>query len=182
MAFLKSKLVAAIVLPLALSLQAAPSPPATAEGEYALKAVFVYNFLRFIDWPAAAFGAPDEPMVIGIIGEDPFGPLLRETVQGEMPRGRNIRIEHYRSPREMRKCHLLFVGRTEESRYKEMLSSVAGKSIVTVGETESFLDAGGMIALTTDRNRIRLTMAPTAMRAASLDVSSKLLRVAEIRR
>ena len=77
-------------------LPAAPLAPADAQREYAVKSVFLYNFCRFIEWPRHAFGGPAEPIVIGVIGDDPFGPLLDEAVQGERMRGRTIRIEHYR--------------------------------------------------------------------------------------
>ena len=156
----------------------AAAPP----NEYALKSVFLYNFCRFMDWPDAAFGGPNDPIVIGVFGEDPFGPLLDEAVRGETFRGRSIRIEHYRSAREIGRCHLLFVGASEAGRLNEILSAVAGRSIVTVGESEEFIERGGMIALVADRNRVRLVMNPQTLRAARIDVSSKLLRVAEITR
>lgn len=168
----------ALLITLMLFNVAAGSPP----NEYALKSVFLYNFCRFIDWPDVAFGSPNDPIVIGVLGEDPFGPLLDEAVHGETFRGRTIRIEHYRSPREIGRCHLLFVGASEMGRINEILSAVAGKSIVTVGETAGFVERGGMIALSADRNRVRLLINPDTLRAAKLDVSSKLLRVAEITR
>jgi hypothetical protein len=173
----KVAVVSAVMAGLMLPGLRAAAPP----NEYALKSVFLYNFCRFIDWPDSAFGAPNDPIVIGILGEDPFGPLLEEAVQGETFRGRSIRIEHYRTPREIGRCHLLFVSASETPRINEILAAVAGRSVVTVGETEAFLDRGGMIALAADRNRVRLLVNPNALRAAKLDVSSKLLRVAEIR-
>jgi YfiR/HmsC-like len=75
----------------------------------------------------------------------------------------------------------LFVSQPEESRLDKILGAVRDKSIVTVGETDAFLDRGGMIALTAENNRVRLHINPSLLRAASLDVSSKLLRVAEVR-
>ncbi|HEV3410561.1 MAG TPA: YfiR family protein [Chthoniobacterales bacterium] len=173
MAAFAAVIVLAGVLPVGRSRAALPN-------EYALKSVFLYNFCRFIDWPDAAFSSPNDPIVIGIFGEDPFGPLLDEAVQGEKFHGRSIRIEHYRNPRDAIRCHLLFISGSETPRVGEVLAAVAGRSIVTVGETESFLERGGMIALVADRNRIRLLVNPAPMRAAKLDVSSKLLRVAEI--
>lgn len=150
--------------------------------EYALKSVFLYNFCRFIDWPDAAFAGPADPIVIGVMGDDPFGPLLHEAVQGETFHGRGIRIEYYRQPRETTRCHLLFVSASEAARVPEIVGAVSGRSIVTVGETENFVERGGMIALVADRNRIRLIVNPESLRAAKLAVSSKLLRVAEISR
>ena len=149
--------------------------------EYALKSVFLYNFCHFIEWPDSAFNSPNEPLIIGIVGEDPFGTLLKEAVEGETYHNRPIRIEHYRGPRDIKHCHLLFVGRSEAARLDTILAAVSDKSVVTVGETEDFLERGGMIALPAERNRVRLRINPTALRAASLEVSSKLLRVADVK-
>ena len=165
-----------LVSPLAVA-----QPPPVPKSEYALKAVFLYNFCRFIEWPKSAFSSPNEPIVIGVIGEDGFGPLLQEAVQGETSRGRPIQIQHYSKPENIGRCHLLFVSHSEAARTEKILASVSGKSVVTVGETDAFLDRGGMIALTADKTRVRLHINPALLRAASLDVSSKLLRVAEVR-
>jgi hypothetical protein len=153
-----------------------------APNEYALKSVFLYNFCRFIDWPDFVFPGPNDPLIIGVLGDDPFGPMLEEAVAGESYHGRSIRIEHYHSPREVSRCQLLFVSASENGRIPEIIGAVAGKSIVTVGESESFIERGGMIALVADHNRVRLLINPSALRAARLDASSKLLRVAEITR
>jgi hypothetical protein len=179
MEFLRSTRIAAIGILLTILTTPLGAIPAT-QTEYALKSVFVYNFCRFIDWPDSAFASPSEPLVIGIVGDDPFGPLLNEAIAGETYHGRPIQIEHYRSPREIKRCHLLFVSRSESPRLDSVLSAVAGKSIVTIGETDDFIDQGGMIALTPERNRIRLRINAAALRAARLDVSSKLLRVADV--
>jgi len=152
--FLRTKKFAATSTLLAAILMsgAAAEPPQTEpKSEYALKAVFVYNFCRFIDWPKSAFASPTEPITIGVIGDDPFGPLLKEAVQGETSRGRAIQIEHYTRPNAIGHCHLLFVSRSESGRLDAILRPVAGKSIVTVGETDAFIDRGGMIALTAEK-------------------------------
>ncbi len=174
----RTRLAVVALLFWAAALPAVATPP----NEYALKSVFLYNFCRFIDWPDSAFAGPGDPIVIGVLGDDPFGPLLAEAVHGESFRGRTIRIENYRHVREIGRVHLLFVAASETARLNEILSAVAGKSIVTVGENEGFIERGGMIALPADRNRVRLLINPDTMRAARLDVSSKLLRVAEITR
>ena len=155
---------------------AAPNPP---PNEYALKSVFLYNFCRFIEWPASAFSSPDEPLTIGILGHDPFGSLLEEAIAGENYHGRPIRIAHFRNARDITRCHILFVSSSEAARTAEILSAVAGRNIVTVGETDIFIDQGGMIAVTADRGRVRLRINPPSLRAAKVDVSSKLLRIAE---
>ena len=175
---LKPLVTATALLALAAPLRAAPPAPAN---EYALKSVFLYNFCHFIEWPDSAFTSPNEPLIIGIVGEDPFGTLLKEAVEGETYHNRPIRIEHYRGPRDIKHCHLLFVSRSEAGRFDAILAAVSDKSVVTVGETEDFLERGGMIALPAERNRVRLRINSTALRAASLEVSSKLLRVADVK-
>lgn len=169
----------AIFLAAALLLRGASG--ASAPNEYAVKSVFLYNFCRFIEWPGSAFAGANDPIVIGVLGDDPFGPLLDEAVAGETFRGRRIQIEHYRNAREIGRCHLLFISASESARMNEILAAVNGRSIVTVGETEAFIERGGMIALAADRTRVRLLINPGTLRAANLDVSSKLLRVAEIK-
>jgi hypothetical protein len=149
--------------------------------EYGLKSVFLYQFCRFMEWPDSAFSSPNDPLIIGVIGEDPFGSSLKEAVEGETYHGRPIRIEHYKNPRDIKRCHLLFVSRSGVDQMGEILSAVAGKSTVTIGETPGFLEKGGMIALTAERNRVRVRVNATNLRAANVDVSSKLLRVAEIK-
>ena len=183
MAFLRTTKIGSAVFIAALLTRLAFAQPTEFEpkGEYALKAVFLYNFCRFIEWPKSAFASPNEPIIIGVVGEDPFGSLLKEAVRGETSRGRPIQIEHYSKADAIGHCHLLFVSRSESGRTEKILASVSGKSVVTVGETDAFLDRGGMIALTADKNRVRLHINPSLLRAASLDVSSKLLRVAEVK-
>lgn len=166
----------ACVALLALPLQAAGPP-----NEYALKSVFLYNFCHFIEWPDSAFTSPNDPMVIGVIGDDPFGKLLNEAVEGETYHNRPIKIEHYRTSKDIRHCQLLFVPRSENPHLDQILAAVGGSSVVTVGETDDFLDRGGMITLPVDHNRVRLRIAPSPLRAANLSVSSKLLRVADVK-
>ncbi len=147
--------------------------------EYAVKSVFLYNFCKFMEWPRSTFSSANDPLVIGVFGDDPFGPLLNEAVAGESYHGHPITIEHYRDTREIKRCHLLFVTQAESGRLSEILAALGGKSTVTVGETTDFLENGGMISLTTERNRVRLQVNPAALRAANIDVSAKLLRIAE---
>lgn len=159
----------------------APLQSASAsQSEYALKSVFLYNFCRFIDWPDSAFASPNEPFIIGIIGDDPFGSLLNEAIEGEKYHNRPIRIDHFRTPGDIKRCHLLFVSHAGAGRVDSILAAVAGKSVLTVSETEDFLNRGGMITLTAEQNRIRLRINLAPLESANLTVSSKLLRVAEI--
>jgi len=181
MEFLKPPKLARYVAVLALIASPAEGAARLEPTEYGLKSVFLYQFCRFMEWPQSAFSSPNDPLIIGIAGDDPFGSLLKEAVEGETYHGRPIRIEHYRTPRDIKRCHILFVSRSLVDQMAEILAQTTGKNVVTVGETDGFLDRGGMIALTADRNRVHVRVNASSLRAANVDVSSKLLRVAEIK-
>jgi hypothetical protein len=155
----------------------AQEPPAK---EYQLKAVFLFNFAQFVDWPASAFPAPDTPLVIGILGRDPFGTYLDETVRGETVKGHPLAVQRFRRVEDITTCHILFISGAEEGRLEQVLAGLKGRSILTVGDVEGFAARGGMIRFLTDQNRIRLRINLEVAKADDLTVSSKLLRPAEI--
>ncbi len=160
------------------SLKLSAQPAASAE--YQIKAVFLFNFARFVDWPAKAFPDADSPFVIGILGDDPFGSYLDETVRGEKVNGHPLTVQRYRRAGEIRACQVLFISRSEADRLEQILASLRGRSILTVGDTDDFAARGGMIRLATERNKVRMRINLDAVKAANLAISSKLLRVAEI--
>jgi uncharacterized protein DUF4154 len=173
-----------LFLPLMMwALAGAPPPgstPAQSSPEYQLKAVFLFNFAQFVEWPASAFPEPDTPLAICIVGEDPFGAYLDETVRGETVANHPLAVRRFRTVNEIKGCHILFVSRQEQGHLSEILDSLKGQSVLTVSDAERFASRGGMIRFVTDRNRIRLRINLDAARAANLTLSSKLLRPAQI--
>jgi hypothetical protein len=163
----------------ALLLIAAPCW-AAAPSEYQVKAVFLFNFAQFVQWPARAFPDPGSPFVIGILGKDPFGPELEAVVRGETVDNRPLVIERYRTIGELHNCNILFIGRTEMGELPHILEALKGRSILTVTDAEDGDPSGVMIRLVTRSNRIRLRIDVGAARAGNLVISSKLLRPAEI--
>jgi hypothetical protein len=157
-----------------LPAQTAPTP------EYRLKAVFLFNFAQFVEWPASAFPEPDTPLVIGVLGEDPFGAYLDETVRGERVNDRPLAVRRYRRVEEIGACHILFITGSEQGHLDQILDSLKGRSVLTVSDVVGFASRGGMIRFATERNRIRLRVNLEAARAANLTISSKLLRPAQI--
>jgi hypothetical protein len=153
---------------------------AAAPSEYQVKAVFLFNFAQFVEWPARAFPDPLTPFVIGILGKDPFGPELDAVVRGETIGNRPMVIERYRGIGELHNCNILFIGRTEMGELPHILEVLKGRSILTVTDAEEGDPRGVMIRLITRSNRIRLRIDVGAAKAASLVISSKLLRPAEI--
>jgi len=148
--------------------------------EYQLKAVFLFNFAQFVDWPAEAFPDSATPLVIGILGNDPFGETLDLTVRDERLGGRPFQVQRYRSVDEIKTCHILFISRSEGARPATILAGLQHRPILTVSDADRFAERGGMIRFVTDRSRIRLQLNLDAAQAAHLTISSKLLRAAEI--
>lgn len=148
--------------------------------EYQLKAVFLYNFAQFVDWPPRAFPTEQTPLVIGVLGEDPFGASLDEAVRGETVHGRPLVVQRFRRVEEVEACHVLFVSRSESGRLEHILARLRGRSILTVSDADGFTEFAGMIRFVTENNKIRLRINVEAARAADLTISSKLLRPAQI--
>jgi hypothetical protein len=159
-------------------LKLAAQPAATKE--YQIKAVFLFNFSQFVEWPTNAFPEAQTPLVIGVLGENPFGTYLEETVRGEAVNKHPLVIQHYRRPEEIKTCHILFVSQSEAGQLNQVFESLKGRNILTVGDAESFAQQGGMIRFITEKNKIHLRINLAAAKAADLTISSKLLRPAEI--
>lgn len=148
--------------------------------EYQVKAVFLYNFAQFVQWPAEALPADGSPLVVGILGNDPFNAYLDEVVRGESVNGHPLKVARFGNLEEVKDCHMLFVSSSEAPRLEPILRTLKTKRILTVGEHELFSRLGGMVSFVTRQGRIRLQINLDAVQAADLTVSSKLLRLAEI--
>lgn len=145
-----------------------------------VEAVFLFNFAQFVDWPAEAFPDPQAPLVIGILGKDPFGRFLDETVRGETVRGRTFRVDRYHRVEEVKDCHILFISRSETKRMDGVLAALKGRPILTVSIGDDFDRPGGIIRFILDESKIRLSVDLEAAQGARLTFSSKLLRSAAI--
>jgi hypothetical protein len=148
--------------------------------EYQVKAVFLFNFGQFVEWPAVATPDPLMPVIIGILGEDPLGTFLDETVRGERLAQRPFEIRRYRELTDIQACNILFISRSESERVGQILAGLKNRPILTVSDGDDFAKRGGMIQFVNDKNRIRLRINVEAAQAANIVISSKLLRVAEI--
>ncbi|HYV32711.1 MAG TPA: YfiR family protein [Candidatus Binatia bacterium] len=159
-----------------LNLPAQTTPPP----EYRIKAVFLYNFAQFVDWPTNAFPEAQTPLVIGVLGEDPFGSFLDETVRGEKVNNRPLAVQRYRRVDEIKTCHVLFISGSEANRLEQIFNGLKGRNILTVGDCDGFARRGGMIRFVNEKSKIRLKIGLETTKAANLTVSSKLLRPADI--
>lgn len=150
-----------------------------AVAEYSIKAVFLYNFARFTEWPDSAFPAPDSPLSVCILGQDPFADEL-DQIKGRTVHGRKLLLKRQRKTAGVKQCHVLFVSGSEEKRLSEILDQVEGWPVLTVGDMEGFAEAGGAINFTKIGNRIRFEINPTAAKASGITLSSKLLSLAHL--
>jgi hypothetical protein len=147
--------------------------------EYQIKAVFLYNFAQFTQWPQSTFATDKSPIVIGVVGADPFGTSLTETIHGETIQGHPLVIEHYTHPADIKTCHILFVSQPESRRYDEITKIVKGKPVLTVSDTASAATSAAIIQFVIENNKVHFRVNTDAARAVNIDLSSKLLRVAE---
>jgi hypothetical protein len=148
--------------------------------EYQLKAVFLFNFTHFVNWPPTAFPDSHAPFVIGIIGNNPFGSYLDDTVRGEKVDGRPIVIQRYRRPEEIEICQVLFISRSQARELPTILARLNRRGVLTVAEFEGFATRGGMIRFLTDDNKVRFRINLAAAKNVHLTIDSSLLRAAEI--
>ena len=179
---LRASLIAGSILLLAFAhLVTAPKGHAQDSlSEYQVKAAYLFNFLKFVEWPAEAFADPLAPIVIGIVGDDPFGNALPQVVIGKTVQGRDLVIRKYRACENLRASHILFISASEKKRLPQLLASLRGSSVLTVADVDGFLEEGGMIRLFSEDNRVRFAINVDAAMMAKLKVSSKLLSLAHV--
>lgn len=150
--------------------------------EYEVKAAMLYNFAKFIDWPAAALGEAGAPFVIGILGSDPFGARLDAVLRDKAVNGHPIAVRRFALPADVRNCQVLFVSAPDQERVRHILQGFRRAPVLTVGEGGRFADSGGVISFILDDRRVRFEINVDAASRAGLLVSSKLLRLATVRR
>lgn len=179
---LKTNIPFLVILTLALSAVSAPltvyADPQSVQ-EYDVKAAFLYNFAKFVEWPPTAFINPGDPLIIGVLGVDPFGNSLKG-LEDKTVAGRKILIKRFTQVDELEKCHLLFISSSEKKNLHQILPAVKGWNVLTVGEMKGFAEAGGMINFTLIEKRVRFEVNLDAAQNAGLKISSQLLKVAKI--
>ena len=165
-------------LSLALLLPADASAQGSQPSEYQVKAAFLFNFAKFVEWPPESFAGETSPLVIGILGDSPFGGDLERIIQNKTINNRLIVIKPLSSLAEAKNCHILFISTSEKKRLAEIFDSLRGISVLTVSETDGFTEAGGMINFDWEGKKIRFQINDEAAKKAKLKISSKLLRLA----
>jgi hypothetical protein len=144
--------------------------------EYQVKAAFLLNFTKFTQWPPNAFADGNAPLSICILGDDPFGSVIDQLVQGETADGRKLSVQRLSRAPQPKACQVLFVNKSGKE-ISRMLAQL-GPDVLTVGEGDPFLRDGGMIAFVVDNRRVRFDINQAAAQSAGIALSSKLLSVA----
>jgi hypothetical protein len=148
--------------------------------EYQVKAVFLFNFSQFVEWPSQSLGNSNAPFAICVLGKDHFGAQLEAAVQKETVQGHSLVIKRYAEPGAIESCQMLFIDSSEAGRLGDILSELGGRPVLTVSDINGSAERGAIIQFTNENNRLRLRINVAAAKAAGLTISSKLLRPAQI--
>ncbi len=180
----RSRLIVAVLLSLSVAVGAnAQSSASAASAEYLIKAGFIYNFAQLVQWPSAAFSQADSPIVIGILGTDPFGTSIDRVVENKKLDGRNLIVKRLRWSKDLKdltECNILFISSSEKEHVADVINMVKWLPILTIGETPGFAARGGIINLTLEDNKVRFEVNIGAAKQANLNISSRLLALAKI--
>ena len=165
-----------------LALSGAPFMRAQASPtvEYRLKAAFLYNFSKFVEWPADAFTSDQAPILLCVFRDDPFGNALDQILQGKTINSREVLARRINELPGLKSCQLVFVSHREDKHLSEILNSLQGTSALVVGESDGFAQRGGGIQFYLEDNKLRFAINVDAVQKARLSVSSKLLALARI--
>ncbi len=151
--------------------------------EYEIKAAFLYNFAKFIEWPPQRFATETDPVVIGVLGKNPFDGEFEKIIRGRQVNGRNVVVRIIVSADEARSAHLVFVSAGEEDRFAAMVGALREAAVVTVGESDRFATFGGTITFVREGDKVRFAINLVSAEQARTRISSQLIKLAsDVRR
>ncbi len=164
-----------VVLPAAVSGQLEQRP-----SEYQVKAAYLFNFARFVEWPADRFSSIDAPIVIGILGDDPFGNALDQAVSGKLAHGRTVEVIRQVDLKQADSCHIVYVDESVRRMATPLLANYAKRGVLTVGDWRGFTDDNGIIEFLIRKGTVRFRIRPDLAEDGDLKISSKLLMIGEV--
>lgn len=154
--------------------------PPGALSDYQVKAAYLYYFTTFVDWPPEAFERTGNELVIGVLGEDPFGGLLDATLRGKSVNHRTLVVRRFTSIKEARDSHVLFISASERDRIPSILKALEGAAVLTVGDFDGFATRGGQIAFHTIDRKVRFDINVAAVERARIKISAQLMKLGRI--
>jgi hypothetical protein len=165
----------------AFLVSAAPTPGDDAASkhlsEYKIKAAYLYYFATYVTWPSDRPSPDPDDLVIGILGEDPFGDLLEETIRGKMVNKQSLTVKRFENIKDARQSAILYISSSEKDNLSYILGALDGAAVLTVGEFDDFASRGGQIGFTTEDKRVRFAINVTAVKRAGLRVSAQLMKL-----
>lgn len=167
-------LMAAFALSDVASLQAQTSKPT----EYEVKAAYLYNFGRFVEWPSRTGPPPANSFNICVVGQDHFGAALNTTLADETIAGKSVVVKRIQTAQDATNCRILFISASEENQLKQILAVLNGSSVLTVSDMPQFSRRGGMVQFILEGNRVRFEINLASAEHAGLTLSSELLKLA----
>lgn len=148
--------------------------------EYQIKSAFLFNFTKYVKWPASAFKDARAPLVVAVIGKDPFGPMLDKDCGGKTANGRKIVVKRFPSVDRLEACHLLFVPASEADNGALIARRYAGSSVLIVGESKGFAEHHGLINFYIEKKKVNFEVNVASVKREKLAISSQLLKLARI--
>lgn len=194
----KKVYISLFLIPVLLGTEIAPQAWAETvpKREYQVKAAFLYNFIKFIEWPKEKMAEPNQPIILGIIGKDPFANAF-DPVKDKQIKGRKVIVKRFNSIVELKKlgetgkeqldrrmeaikeCHVLFVCSSEKEYLKDIIGAVQKRPILTVADTKGFLKSGGIINFIMEKQKVRFEINTIDSKNSKLQIRSQLLRLAK---
>jgi len=178
---------------LSIAVLAAPQPvhgsgvetPATFEyqqtsGEYSVKAAFLYNFARYVKWPAAVLGDKHAPLVVAVLGKNPFDKILEDAFKGKRVGERELIVKYFENQASLKDCHMLFVPQSEEPGLEKIRENYKDQPVLLVSESISAAQRGAQVGFYLENSKVRFAINEGAAKQARLEVSSELLKLAKI--
>ena len=145
-----------------------------------VQAAFLFNFAKFVTWPDEAFRRGGDSLIIGILGEDPFGSILEETIHDKTIMGKKLVVKRFVRIQDAANSHILFLSSSEESHVSQMIKALEKTNVLTVSDMEQFTEHGGMVAFTMEDQKVRFNVNVEAVERADLKMGSQLLKLARI--
>ena len=168
-----------MLLALGVFVAGAQGPPS----EFEIQAVYLVKFIQFVDWPASAFPAEDSPLVVGVLGSDPFGGALDDMVKGEVVKQHRVVVRRFRRLREYKDSkdvQVLYVSASEKSHLRNIVDSLRDRSVLTTSDLGDFSSQGGIVRFFIENKKVHFCINIDAAKRANLQISSKLLQLAEV--
>jgi hypothetical protein len=172
--------VSPLILVIVACIAAGNAPSAEAPSEYQIKAAFLYNFAKFVEWPPDPRTNARDPILLCIAGNDPFGKTLDQTILGKTANGHPFAIQRIKREEDASGCQILFTSSSDPTYIRSLLAILKGSSVLTVGETEGFPRLGGIVNFTLEEGKVRFEINVDAAERERLKISSKLLSVAKV--